>query len=108
MIMNCDGCLRKHNASQWKAFYQGSTLLHICSKWFSPSRSPEIVPQRVKDQRAKHFKSTVQPWRGGYPSREFMDLYPEKSKKLFSSRELLTAKNTWKGEPGWNYRDKTY
>lgn len=103
----CFGCKKTHESYQWKTYYDGNSLITICSLWYKPSGAPEIVPQRIKNEREQFFKSTVQPWRQGEPSKEFMELYPQRASKLFTPKEQIKAKYTWKGEPGWNHRQKT-
>ena len=55
-----------------------------CTKHFQPSPSREFVPQAVKNDRVKYFNSLLKPWRGGEASKEFLEAYPNKAKKIFS------------------------
>lgn len=40
----------------------------------------------------------IQPWREGEPSAEYIKAYPESSKKMFSLKERMKAKNVWTGD----------
>jgi len=97
----CTMCNKKHTAFNWK--YTGTGW--YCDKWFKPT-NPEFVPERIKEDRVKHFKSTIQPWRNGEPSLEFQEAFPSRAKKYFKN-EKKTPKYTWKDLPGWNSRQKS-
>ena len=62
----------------------------------------DVVPQRLKEDRKKHMKDTLQPTRSGEPSREFIETYPEQAQKQFSQHEMKKAKYVFKDQPGWN------
>jgi hypothetical protein len=68
-----------------------------CNKAKPPIRGhyPEFVPDRIKHDRQKFAKDLLQPWRAGEPSREFINAYPEKAKKMFTNQELRRAKYVW-------------
>lgn len=57
---------------------------------------PEFIPDRIKDERRKYAKDTLQPHREGVPSREFIKEYPNQAKKMFTKKEIKNAKNVWK------------
>lgn len=95
--MYCGFCKKKHEDFNWKTQEdkkEKQGYIWICSKYFTPSR-PEFVPDRIKEDRKKYAKDILQPWRSGEASREFIDAYPERSKKLFTKKEIATAKKVW-------------
>lgn len=96
-IFYCTGCKKKHEASYWKGYFVGDSkrITHICDKHYKPSSYPEFVPQRITEDRKAHWKDMLPPTRGGEPSREFIDAYPERSKKIFTPKEIRKAKNVW-------------
>lgn len=78
------------------------------SKFKGPSGNwPEFVPNKMKVDREKHWNDIVQPFRGGEASKEFMEAYPSKAKKMFTETERKKAKHVWKDLPGWQHRAKT-
>lgn len=66
----------------------------------------EFTTESIKEQRKSHFKSQLQPWREGIPSKEFAEAYPDKAKKLFKG-DINKARYVWRDSPGWNNRDKS-
>ena len=63
------------------------------------------IRDEMKEEGAKAWADTLQPRRGGDPSKEFIQHYPEESKKLFTKKEIATAKNVWyteKGAKSWS------
>jgi len=60
----------------------------------------EMVPQRIKDERKKYVKSTIQSHRQGELSKEFVENYPKKTKEwldagVITHEEVRKAKNVW-------------
>jgi len=51
-------------------------------------------------ERAKYAKHTLQPRRGGDPSLEYIQAYPEQAKKEFTPQEIKGAKPVWSDLPG--------
>jgi hypothetical protein len=98
----CSGCHKRHKDISWRTFVEDNNIVNICSIFFKPINH-ESVPQRVKDERPKYAKSTLQPFRQGEASAEFIEAYPEVSKKMFTTKERLTAKEVWKNDisPHW-------
>ncbi|MCP3681654.1 MAG: hypothetical protein GY861_03095 [bacterium] len=90
-VMACDECHDRVNK--------------IGMKSTPSSLPPDKRTEAMKEDGAKNWANTLQPRRQGKPSREFIDRYPEESKKLFTKKEMLTAKNTWydqKGAESWH------
>lgn len=98
----CSLCNKRHKDTTWRTFYHDK-LFRVCSLYFKPTKA-EFVPQSVKDDRDKHAKSTLQAWREGEPSAEFIEAYPERAKKMFTPRERMTAKEVWRGDISSNWR----
>jgi ribosome-binding protein aMBF1 (putative translation factor) len=67
----------------------------------------EFIPDNVKEDRVKHFKTQTQPFREGQPSREFIEAYPEKAEKVFSKEQRENAKYVWRDLKGWETRHKS-
>lgn len=95
----CDGCSKEHEDHNWKTYYEGGALITVCSIFFTPTKL-EWVPQKVKDDRVQHAKDTIQPWRGGTASKEFVRQYPEQANKIFSKKEIKKSKCVWKDVKG--------
>lgn len=99
MIEYCQGCKRKHESFGWK-YKQGAWY---CTKHYK-IQSPEFYNQKqgdkIRKDRLKHSKDTVQPFRSGEPSREFARLYPEKAKKTFTAKECRNCKDVWRDIKG--------
>jgi hypothetical protein len=106
----CVLCHKLHEALNWKySEYEttdGVRYGWFCEKWFSPSRYPEFVPQRIKDDREKNFNAVLQPYRGGEVSREYIEKYGTGRLKV-SKKEVEKAKYVWTDLPGWHHRHKT-
>src|SRR3990167_9627908 len=65
-----------------------------------PSSQIEFTSQEIKEGRRKHFKSTIQKYRDGQLSKEFIEAYPERAKAMVkegihTEREIKRAKNVW-------------
>lgn len=61
---------------------------------------PEMVPQRIKDERVTYANDQLQSHRGGELSREFLEAYPNQAKKMLragaiSKEEVKKAKYVW-------------
>lgn len=73
---------------------------------------PEFVPQRIHDDRKKYLADQIQSHRGGELSKEFTELYPEKTSGMvkagvITKDEVKKAKNVWKDLPNINNVHKT-
>ena len=91
MIEYCVICRKKFYDFAWKTYEDG----WICSKHFKSSY-PEFVPQRIKTQRDEYASSLLQPFRGGEPSKEYIDKYGI-SKMGITKEQAKKAKPVWKG-----------
>jgi len=104
----CTLCHRLHDSSHWKfSTYQninGTQEGWFCSKWYTISPSKEAVPERIKEDRKKNFKSLLQPYRNGEVSREFVEAYGDKH---LDKQEAKKSKYVWKDLPGWSNRNKS-
>lgn len=99
--MYCKGCKRVHEDRNWiyrKGWY--------CTKYHRPSGIPEFMPERILDDRRDYFNSTVQPFRGGELSREYVELYGTEGVDV-TEGEARKAKYTWKDSKGWHTRKKS-
>lgn len=85
-----------HNSEfeAWFAKHKADLLTHLPSTGHVPN--PEFVPERIREDRKKHFKDTIQPFRDGEPSGEYIRQYPEQAKKMFSASERKKAKDVWR------------
>ncbi len=97
MVEYCYGCNLQHEATHWKSWIDQTSkeFIYICDKHFKPS-THEWVPQSLVNERKQFQKSTLQPWRSGEASSEFMEAYPEQADKLFSTQDKIKAKPVWK------------
>ena len=73
---------------------------------------PEMVPQRVHDERREHLADQIQSHRQGILSKEWMELYPDRAKGsidsgTISQEEIKKAEYTWKDLPNYNNLKKT-
>lgn len=106
MTEYCSGCQKKHDDSNWLSRLVDNEMRYVCSQHFKPW-SPEFVPQSLVNERKQHIKSMLQPWREGEPSAEFMEAYPERAKKMFTTKERIKAKPVWKDTPNYSNWRKT-
>jgi ketol-acid reductoisomerase len=97
MLEYCVKCNKKHESNNWQAWYEKELrkVVYMCDNFFKV-KDIEWVPESTKLDRVKNAKSMIQPWRSGEPSAEYIKAYPESSKKMFSLRERMTAKDVWK------------
>ncbi len=94
--------------------YHGAKLKYIDGKanWICEDclgyriKSPEFVPDSVKEERKENFKSLLQPFRNGELSREYVEAHGTKSINV-SDTEVKKAKYQWKDIPGWSNREKS-
>ena len=66
----------------------------------SPDQQIEFTSENIKEGRKQHLKSTVQKYRDGQLSKEFIEAYPERTKAMVkegihTEREIKNAKNVW-------------
>jgi hypothetical protein len=65
---------------------------------------PEFVPGRIKEDRNKFFKMTLQPYRDGIPSKEYAEAYPERAKEKFKDEK---PQYVYKDLAGWSTRERS-
>lgn len=58
------------------------------------ARTYEFVPDRIKEQYKSHKDQTIQPFRNGQLSKEYVDLYGTKYINA-TEEEVKNAKNVW-------------
>ena len=64
------------------------------SNFKKPSNQIEFTSKEIKEGRKKNFKSTLQKYRNGQLSKEFLEAYPERAKAM-NEKEIKKAKNVW-------------
>ena len=57
-------------------------------------RTYEFVPEHIKEEREEFKKQTIQPFRNGVLSKEYVDLYGTKYIDV-TPEEVKNAKNVW-------------
>lgn len=65
-----------------------------------PDSKVEFTSKEIKEGRKQYFKSTIQRYRDGKLSKEFIKAYPEKAKAMVkdgihTEKEIKQAKNVW-------------
>jgi hypothetical protein len=100
----CLGCQKKHQDWAWK--YSNEFEGWFCSKYFKPSNAQEFVPERIVDERKEYFNSTVQPYRQGELSKEYVEAHGTKGVNV-TPEEADKAKYVWKDLKGWENRKKS-
>jgi len=107
----CAGHKKKHSDSNWKFMNYKDMIGNeragwFCSDFFTPTNY-EFTSDNIRQERVKYWKSLVQPFRNNEPSKEYMEAYPDKAKKIFTQKQIREAKHTWKDLPGWSSRQKS-
>jgi hypothetical protein len=100
--MICINC--KGQASRIKGYTENGEYkeyCNLCSGLPSTGGYPEFIPERIKQERKKHRKDIVQPFRNGQVSKEFVDSHPETARRMFTPEEIKTAKPVWRDLPEW-------
>ena len=59
-----------------------------------PKRGREFTTNAIKESRKEYAKDTVQPFRGGVVSKEYIDLYGSESLGV-SKQDIKNARNVW-------------
>ena len=98
----CEGHKKEHEDKSWK-FKDGGWY---CTKYHTPSRLSEFMPSYVKDDRKEYFNSTLQPFRDGKVSKEYLDAHGTQGIDV-TDKEARNAKDEWKDLKGYNTRDKS-
>jgi hypothetical protein len=109
MLEYCNICKKKKEHWNWKhtKIDLGDTFIEgwICGEHFHDTGSRERVPERIEREREKYAKETLQPYRNGELSKEFVQAYPEKVKKL-DPQVVKKAKYTWGDIPVYKRMQK--
>ncbi len=87
-IFDCIKCGTTHaNEGGWRNKGNG---------WYCVNkvRLPEFTTQSIKE--GYKNPATIQPWRGGDASLEFINEYPKQKDKFFSKEEQKRARNVWR------------
>ncbi len=98
----CYACQKEHDDYAWN-FSDGKW---ICSKHFKPSGALEAVTGQIAEDREKYFNSTLQPYRQGELSKEYIEAHGTKGIHV-SKEEAKKAKYVWKDLKGWENRKKS-
>lgn len=61
----------------------------------SPDHLVEFTTDSIRQGRKEYARDIIQPFRGNEASKEFMDAYPEKAKKIYNKKEIKNIKNVW-------------
>ena len=70
------------------------------AKFTKPGSLIEFTSADIKEGRRKYFKSTLQKYRNGELSKEFIDAYPERAQamikeKIHTEKEIKQARPVW-------------
>jgi len=104
--MFCVICNKKHHDHGWKHTKWSTENGEIdgwgCSLYFKPV-NVEFTTDRIRDDRKKYANDLVQSHRQGEFSREFAQLYPDRTKKMIKAgaitkAEVANAKDVWKND----------
>lgn len=88
----------------WAWNYAGGKW--ICSAHFQPSAPSEMVTGEIAQQREEYFNSTLQPYRQGELSKEYIEAHGTKGLNV-TKEEVKKAKYVWKDLKGFNNRKKS-
>lgn len=109
----CENCGSRKYTSFLKSYDgEGSySMCDICNPKLR-IKSSECTTSEIKEQRKEYFNSALQPFRSGELSREFVETYPTKVKKMVKSgyitpEEVNKSKYVWKDLDGWDNRHKS-
>lgn len=100
----CVGCEKDHEDWAWK--YSNEFEGWLCTKYHKPSGATELITEEIADQRKEYFNSTLQPYRGGELSKEYVEAHGLKGTNA-TKEEAKKAKYLWKDLPNWENRAKT-
>ena len=107
----CLYCNEEHEYYEWKnkkwLMPDGTTKDGwVCGKWTRVKGKTEWVDETTKEQRKEYFNSTLQPYREGQLSKEYLEAHGTKGIKPTQS-QIKNAKHTWKDLDGWSTREKS-
>jgi len=98
----CYACGEEHDDWAWN--YVGGKW--VCSAYFNPSAPLEMVPESVKEERKEYFNATLQPYRQGELSKEYIEAHGTKGLNA-TKEEIKKSKYVWKDLDGWENRSKS-
>lgn len=98
--MYCKGCKKNHTDTSW-VYKDG----WYCTKYHNPTNY-EFIPDRVKEDRIEYFNSTIQPFRNGELSKEYIEEYGTENINV-SDEDIKKAKNLWTDLKGYKTRKKS-
>ena len=91
--MKCISC--HTNEAQYDPIYHFLPCKD-CQKSDSTPKATEIIPNRLKEDRKAYYEHTLQPFREGRLSKEYVQKYGTKHVKV-TEEEVKHAKNVWDG-----------
>ena len=102
----CVGHQKKHDDGKWKYMdyrdTQGTKRVGwFCHEFFTGT-PVDLVPDRIKQDRIKYARETLQPFRGNELSKEFVEQYPDKAKKMATPDQIKKSKYVWSDIPIYN------
>lgn len=71
-----------------------------------PDYQIEFTSEDIKSQRREYFKSTIQPFRSGELSKEYLEVHGTKGIQA-SAEEIANAKPVWTDLAGYENRKRT-
>jgi len=106
----CLYCNKKHDFYEWKhkkwPMPDGTEKEGwVCGKHTKVGYH-EFTTEQIKEDRLKFFNSSLQPYRDGELSREYVEAHGTKGIKA-SPEQIRKAKNVWTDLSGWRNRDKS-
>lgn len=110
--MYCLYCQEEHEHYEWKNrsnwdMPDGSTKDGwVCGKHVKVRGKVEWTTDEVKEQRKEYFNSTLQPYREGVLSSEYLEAHGTKAINP-TAKDIKKAKPVWKDLDGWSNRSKS-
>lgn len=115
-VLDCVRCGYPHENGDWK-YRTWETEAGSVTGWgcveMGVIKYPEFVPKSVKEDRVKYAGDMVQSHRGGQFSREYAELYPERTKQMLkdgalSIKDVEKSSYVWgKDMKGWDTNKKS-
>lgn len=91
--MKCPSC--RTNDAQYDPIYHYLPCKD-CQTTTSTPKATEIIPNRLKEDRKAYHDYTIQPFREGRLSKEYVDKYGTKHIKV-TEKEVKNARRVWDG-----------
>lgn len=89
-------CVVCHKNEASKSRFYGFLPCNSCQTNAQKPNSPEVVPNYIKEDRKAEHDNTIQPFRKGIVSKEYLNKYGSKYIRV-SEREKKNARNVWDG-----------